>query len=67
MILDIPTTTIELPEEADQMNKLITETINKVIIEIYAMQAETEMQRREKDRGKELRPKSKRRVGRLWS
>lgn len=30
------------------MNKLITETINKVIIEIYAMQAETEMQRREK-------------------
>ena len=48
MILDIPTTTIELPEEADQMNKLITETINKVIIEIYAMQAETEMQRREK-------------------
>lgn len=48
MILDIPTTTIELPEEADKMNKLITETINKVIIEIYAMQAETEMQRREK-------------------
>lgn len=48
MILDIPTTTIDLPNEADSMNKLITETINKVIIEIYAMQAETEMQRREK-------------------
>lgn len=48
MILDIPTTTIELPEEADSMNKLITETINKVIVEIYAMQAETEMQRKEK-------------------
>lgn len=48
MILDIPTTTIDLPDEADSMNKLITETINKVIIEIYAMQAETEMQRREK-------------------
>ena len=48
MILDIPTTTIDLPDEADQMNRLITETINKVIIEIYSMQAETEMQRREK-------------------
>lgn len=48
MILDIPTTTIDLPEEADQMNRLITETINKVIIEIYSMQAETEMQRKEK-------------------
>lgn len=48
MILDIPTTTISLPEETDGMNRLITETINKVIIEIYAMQAETEMQRKEK-------------------
>ena len=48
MILDIPTTTIELPDNADKMNKLITETINKVIIEIYAMQAETELQRKEK-------------------
>lgn len=48
MILDIPTTTIDLPEEADSMNKLITDTVNKVIIEIYAMQAESEMQRREK-------------------
>lgn len=48
MILDIPTTTISLPDETDSMNRLITETINKVIIEIYAMQAETEMQRKEK-------------------
>ena len=48
MILDIPTTTIELPEEADKMNKLITETINKVIIDVYAMLAETELQRKTK-------------------
>ena len=48
MILDIPTTTISLSEGTDSMNRLITETINKVIIEIYAMQAETEMQRKEK-------------------
>lgn len=48
MILDIPTTTMSLPEEADPMNKLIVETINKVIIEIYSMQAESEMHRKEK-------------------
>ena len=29
MILDIPTTIIDLPEETDSMNKLITEAINK--------------------------------------
>lgn len=48
MFLDIPTSTIQLPDETDSMNRLIVETINKVIIEIYAMQAETEMQRKEK-------------------
>lgn len=48
MILDIPTTTMSLPEETDPMNKLIVETINKVIIKIYSMQAESEMYRKEK-------------------
>lgn len=48
MILDIPTTTIDLPDTTDSMNKLITETINKVIIEVYAMLAETELQRKTK-------------------
>ena len=44
MILDIPTTTTDLPD-TDAMNKLIVETINKVIIDVYAMLAETELQR----------------------
>lgn len=48
MFLDIPTSTIDLSEESDSMNRLITDTINKVVIEIYAMQAETELQRKEK-------------------
>lgn len=48
MFLDIPTSTIDLSEESDSMNKLITDTINKVVIEIYAMQSETELQRKEK-------------------
>lgn len=60
MILEIPTTTIDLPEETDSMNKLITETINKVIIEVYAMQAETEMQRREKRRREGIEAKKTR-------
>lgn len=48
MILDIPSTTIDFANQNDTMNQLITETINHVIIEIYAMQAETEVQRKEK-------------------
>lgn len=47
MILDIPTTTTDLPD-TDAMNKLIVETINKVIIDVYAMLAETELQRKTK-------------------
>lgn len=46
MFLDILTSTIDLSEEGDSMNKLITDTINKVVIEIYALQAETEIQRK---------------------
>lgn len=48
MFLDILTSTIDLSEEGDSMNKLITDTINKVVIEIYALQAETEIQRKKK-------------------
>ena len=48
MFLDVPTSTIELPKETDAMNRLITDTINKVVIEIYSMQAEAELQRKEK-------------------
>lgn len=60
MILDIPTTTLSLPKETDSMNRLITETINKVIIEIYAMQSETEMQRKEKRQREGIKAKKER-------
>ena len=39
--------TTDLPD-TDAMNKLIVETINKVIIDVYAMLAETELQRKTK-------------------
>lgn len=48
MILDIPTTTIDIPEHSDTMFNLVIETVNQLIIEIYSMQAETEMKRKEK-------------------
>lgn len=60
MFLDIPTSTIDLSEESDAMNKLITDTINKVIIEIYAMQAETEIQRKEKRQREGIEAKKER-------
>lgn len=53
MILDIPTTTTDLPD-TDAMNKLIVETINKVIIDVYAMLAETELQRKTKRQQEDL-------------
>lgn len=48
MILDIPTTTVDIPEHSDKMFKLVMETVNQLIIEIYSMQAQTELQRKEK-------------------
>ena len=48
MILDIPTTTIDIPEHSDTMFKLVMETVNQLIIEIYSMQAQTEIERKEK-------------------
>lgn len=48
MILDIPTTTIDLPDQSDTMFKLVMETVNQLIIEIYSMQAQTELERKEK-------------------
>lgn len=60
MFLDIPTSTIDFSDEADAMNKLITETINKIVIEIYAMQAETELQRKEKRQREGIEAKKRR-------
>lgn len=57
MIIDIPTTTIDLstifpygvPDDLiDGMFKLVFETLNRAIIDVYSMQAQTEIQRKEK-------------------
>lgn len=48
MILNIPTTLIDLSNIPDGMYKTVVETINHMVIEIYSMQAQTELELKEK-------------------
>lgn len=48
MILNIPTTLIDLADIPDGMYKTVIETINHMVIEIYSMQAQTELELKEK-------------------
>lgn len=48
MILDIPTTLQDLSAMDDTMAKMILDTINNMLIELYATIAHSEMQKREK-------------------
>ena len=48
MILNIPTTLMEMPCTGDSVYSLMMETVNKIIIEIYSMQAQAEVEQKEK-------------------
>lgn len=48
MILNIPTTLIDLSSAPEGMYKTVLETINHIVIEIYSMQAQTELELKEK-------------------
>lgn len=48
MILNIPTTLIDLSNVPEGMYKTVMETINHLVIEIYSMQAQTELELKEK-------------------
>jgi len=48
MILEIPTTLVDYTKMEDNMAKMIMETINNMLIEMYATFAHAEMQKREK-------------------
>jgi len=48
MFLDIPTITIDHSDIADDMSRLALETANRVLIEIYAINAEAELERNKK-------------------
>lgn len=48
MVLNIPTTLIDLSTVPEGMYKTVVETINHMVIEIYSMQAQTELEAKEK-------------------
>lgn len=48
MILNIPTTLIDFSSAPEGMYKTVLETINHMVIEIYSMQAQTELELKEK-------------------
>lgn len=48
MILNIPTTLIDIASLPEGMYKTVLETINHMVIEIYSMQAQTELEQKEK-------------------
>lgn len=48
MILNIPTTLIDVKDVPDSMFRTVIETINHLVIEIYSMQAQTELELKEK-------------------
>lgn len=48
MILEIPTTLVNLSDKSDSLSKMIVETINNMLIEIYAVFAQAEIEKKEK-------------------
>lgn len=48
MILEIPTTTQDLSSLDNSMAKMIMETINNMLIELYATMAQAEIEKKEK-------------------
>ena len=50
MILDIPTTLIDLSNMGDDLAKLVIDTINNIIIELYATLAQAELEKKDRRR-----------------
>lgn len=48
MILELPTTLMDIPETSDKLYALILETIQNMIIELYACLAQAEMEKKDK-------------------
>ena len=60
MILEIPTTLIDFSSLGNDLAKLVVETINNVLIVIYAAGAEAEMEKRIKRQAEGIRAKKER-------
>lgn len=53
MVLELPTTLIDLSSMENSMARMMMETINNMMIELYASMAQAEIEKKEKDNGKE--------------
>lgn len=58
MVLELPTTLIDLSQMENNLAKMMIETINSVLIEIYASLAQAEMEKRKSVREKVWRQKN---------
>ena len=58
--MEIPTTLIDFSSLGNDLAKLVVETINNVLIEIYAAGAEAEMEKRIKRQAEGIRAKKER-------
>jgi DNA invertase Pin-like site-specific DNA recombinase len=48
IFLDIPTTAIDYSDLPDELSRVIMGTVNSILIEVYAMNAQTEIERKQK-------------------
>lgn len=60
MILEIPTTLQDLSKLNNEMAQMIMETINNMLIELYATMAQTEIQKKEKRQAEGIQAKKDR-------
>ena len=60
MILEIPTTTQDLSSLDNSMAKMIMETINNMLIELYATMAQAEIEKKEKRQAEGIQAKKER-------
>lgn len=57
MVLELPTTLMDLSVMDNAMARMMLETINNMMLELYASMAQAELEKRKNANGKELRKK----------
>ena len=63
MVLELPTTLMDLTKFNDTMSKLMLETINNMMLELYASMAQAEMEKKEKRQREGIAAKKERGEG----
>lgn len=60
MFLDIPTSTFTVDDMPDTVYRMVVETINQLVIDLYSMQAQVEVERKEKRQREGIQAKKER-------